>query len=183
MKESNILMGPDNELKPLLQGLNKNDFNIASLDDEIRVDRRCVDLLRHFYQYLTCHEGLSPQQAGEICHGADYFLREFIIADRRDNLFRTSAERVRQFAGHWYIIRTPEPNLAELTRILEGTTLFYGFLAEQSLVERQVSLEIARQCDKKDYYQHRIDEFWAIEGNGFDAWRQACPLEPVPDIS
>ena len=183
MKEPTILMGHENDLKPLLQGLHKNDFNLVTLDDEIRVDKRCVDLLRHFHQYLTCHEGLSPEQAGEICHGADYFLREFMIADRRDNLFCASAERVRQFAGHWYIIRTPEPNLAELTRILKGTALFYGFLTEQNLIDRQVSQEIARQCDGTDYYQHRIDEFWAIEGNGFDAWRQACPLEPVPDIS
>ena len=98
----------DNDLKPLLQGLNKNDFNIVSVDDEIRVDKRCVNLMRHFHQYLTCDKGLSPEQAGEICHGADYFLREFMIADRRDNLFCTSAERVRQFAGHWYIIRTPD---------------------------------------------------------------------------
>lgn len=183
MKEATTLMRSDNDLKPLLRGLNKSDFNIVSLDDEIRVDKRCVNLLRHFHQYLTCHKGLSPEQAGEISHGADYFLREFMIADRRDNLFSTSAERVRQFAGHWYIIRTPEPNLTELTRILKGTALFYGFLTEQSLIDLQKSQEITRQCEKTDYYQQRIDDFWAIEGNGFDAWRQACQLEPVPDIS
>lgn len=176
-------MGPDNDLKPLLQGLNKNDFNIVSFDDEIRVDKRCVGLLRHFNQYLTCQKGLTPEQAGELCHGADYFLREFMIADRRDNLFRASAERVRQFAGHWYIIRTPEPNLTELRRVLKGTAWFYSYLAEQSLVDLQVCREIARQCDATDYYQSRIDDFWAIEGDGFEAWRQACPLEPVPDIS
>jgi len=175
-------MGPDNDLKPLLQGLNKNDFNIVTLDDEIRVDRRCVDLLRHFNQHLACQKGLSPEQAGEICHGADYFLREFMIADRRDNIFRTSAERVRQFAGHWYIIRTTEPNLTELATVLNGTALFYNFLAEQNLVDPQVSMDIAQQCNETGYYQRRIDAFWAIEGDGFDAWRQACPLEPVPDI-
>lgn len=176
-------MGPDNDLKPLLQGLNKNDFNIASLDDEIQVDMRCVDLLRHFNQYLTCQKGLAPAQAGEICHGADYFLREFMIADRRENLFCASAARVQQFAGHWYIIRTPEPNLTELNSILKGTAMFYSFLTEQGLVDRQASRDIAQQCDATDYYQHRIDDFWAIEGDGFDAWRQSCPLEPVPDIS
>ncbi|MCK7482142.1 MAG: hypothetical protein M0C28_37060 [Candidatus Moduliflexus flocculans] len=35
-----------------------------------------------------------------------YFLREFVIAECDDNLFRLPAERVRQFAGHWYIVRT-----------------------------------------------------------------------------
>ena len=176
-------MCPDNDLKPLLQGVNRNNFNIVTLDDEIRVDKRCVDLLRHFNQHLTCQEGLLPEQAGEICHGADYFLREFMIADRRDNLFSAAAERVRQFAGHWYIIRTPEPNLTELKYVLRGTALFYNFLADQNLIDLQASLEIAQQCDEIDYYQKRIDDFWAIEDDGFDAWRQACPLEPVPDIS
>lgn len=176
-------MGPDNDLKPLLQALHKNDFNIASLNDEIQVDKRCVGLLRHFNQFLTCNKGFSPEQAGAICHGADYFLRDFMIADRRDNLFCISAERIRQFAGHWYIVRTPEPNLSELTGILKGTALFYSFLAEQNLIDQRVSRDIAQQCDATDYYQHRIDDFWAIEGNGFDVWRQACPLEPVPDIS
>ena len=176
-------MGPDNDLKPLLQGLNKNDFNIVSFDDEILVDKRCVGLLRHFNQYLTCQKGLTPEQAGELCHGADYFLREFMIADRRDNLFSASAERIRQFAGHWYIIRTPEPNLTELNGILKGTARFYSFLTEQGLIDLQVSRHITRQCNETDYYQQRIDDFWAIQGDGFDTWRQACPLEPVPDIS
>jgi hypothetical protein len=176
-------MGPDKELKPLLQGLNKHDFNIVTLDDEIRVDQRCVDMLRRFRQDLTRQQGLTPEQAGAICLGADYFLREFMIADRRDNIFTASEERVRQFAGHWYIIRTPEPNLGELSGILRGTALFYGFLAEQGLIDRQLAQDIARQCDAIDYYQRRIDDFWAIQDDGFDAWRRACPLEPVPDIS
>jgi len=176
-------MRPDNDLKPILRGLNRDDFNIVSLDDEIRVDKRCIDLLRRFNQYLTRQEGLPPEQAGEVCHGADYFLREFMIADRHDNLFCTSAKRVRQFAGHWYIIRTPEPNLTELKSILEGTARFFNFLADQKLVDMQLSLDIAEQCNTFDYFQQRIDDFWAIEGDGFHAWRQDCPLEPVPDIS
>jgi hypothetical protein len=176
-------MGPDHDLKPLLQGLNKNDFNIVTLDDEIRADQRCVDMLRRFKHSLTRQQGLTPEQAGEICRGADYFLRDFMIADRRDNLFGVSAERVRQFAGHWYVIRTPEPNLTELQSILKGTASFYAFLAEQGLIDPQNAQDIAEQCAATDYYQRRIDDFWAIEGDGFDAWRQACPLEPVPDIS
>ena len=176
-------MRPDNDLKPILHRLNRNDFNIVTLDDEIRVDKRCIDLLRHFNQSLTGQEGLPPEQAGEICHGADYFLREFILADRHDNLFCISAQRVRQFAAHWYIIRNLEPNLSELKSILKGTAQFYKFLANQELVELQLSQDIAEQCNDIDFFQQRINDFWAIEGDGFDAWRRACPLEPVPDIS
>lgn len=169
--------------RPLLQGLHKHDYTIVSLDDELRVDQLCVDLLRHFNLHLTQQVGLSVEEAGELCLGADYFLREFIIADRRENLFDIAARRVRQFGGHWYIIRTPEPNLAELKSVLEGTKVFYTFLAEQGMIEQDVAKEIANFCAEHTYYQQRIDAFWAIENDGFDGWRRACPLEPVPDIS
>jgi len=169
------------ELHPLLQGLNKADYSVGSLDDEIRIDKQCVDLLRRLYQDLTKQCGVSPEQAGEFCHGADYFLREFVIADRRENLFAVDASHIRQFAGHWYIIRTPEPNLKELTSILCGTAEFYRFLARQGLMTEDLVNEIASQCQELDYYQHRIEDFWAIEGDGFDAWRNACPLAPVKD--
>jgi hypothetical protein len=170
-------------LRPLLQGVHKNDYNIVDLDDEIRVDQLCVGLVRHFNLHLTQQGGLSPEQAGELCLGADYFLREFIIADRRQNIFAIEAERVRQFAGHWYITRTTEPNLTELQSILKGTAGFYSYLADQGLINSEIAGEIDVQCREFDYYQKRIDDFWSIEGEGFDAWRQACPLEPVPDIS
>jgi hypothetical protein len=169
------------ELHPLLQGLKKTDYSVGSLDDEIRIDRQCVDLLRRLYQDLTKQSGVSPEQAGAFCHGADYFLREFVIADRRENLFAVDASHIRQFAGHWYIIRTLEPNLKELTSILRGTAEFYRFLARQGLMTEDLANEIASQCQELAYYQQRIEDFWAIEGDGFDAWRNACPLAPVKD--
>ena len=174
-------MTPSTELYPLLQGLNKTDYSIKSLDDEIRVDKICVDLLRHLYQDLTQQSKISPVQAGEFCHGADYFLREFIIGDRHENLFDTEAIHVRQFAGHWYIIRTPEPNLTELKNILYGTAEFYRFLFRQGLIAETLADEIAAQCLDLSYYQQRIEDFWNIENDGYDSWRQACPLEASSD--
>lgn len=164
------------ERPPLLQGQNKTDYNIQNLDDEVRVDKLCVDLLRNLYQDLTQQRSVSPEQAGEFCHGADYFLREFIIADRCENLFAIAALRIRQFAGHWYIVRSPEPNLSELRKILTGTREFYFFLSRQELVTEATANEIASQCQELDYYQQRIDDFWTIEDDGYDIWRQACPL-------
>ncbi len=169
------------ELHPLLQGLNKTDYNIQNLDDEIRVDKLCVDLLRHLYQDLTQQKSVLPEQAGEFCQGADYFLREFIVADRCENLFAVEALRVRQFAGHWYIVRTPEPNLTELEKILAGTAVFYGFLSRQGLVTEVDADEITSQCRELDYYRQRIDDFWAIEDDGYTAWQKACPLELITD--
>jgi hypothetical protein len=169
-------MTPSTELRPLLQGINKADYDIADLDDEIRVDQLCVELLRHLYQDLTQKNSMQPEQAGECCHGADYFLREFVVAVRQENLFSIEAKSIRQFAGHWYITRTPEPNLTELKNILSGTAEFYLFIARHELIPEAAAAEIAVQCRELDYYQQRIDDFWAIEGDGYDAWRQACPL-------
>ena len=166
---------------PLLQGLRISDYNIHTLDDEIRVDKLCVDLLRHLYQDLTVCGKKPPLQAGPLCQGADYFLREFVIGNRHENLFTVQAERVRQFAGHWYIIRTPEPNLEELHQILDGTAEFYLFLARQGLVAAETAAVIASACGEFDYYRQRIEDFWAIENDGYAAWRQACPLEPAAD--
>lgn len=180
-EETDCFMTSSAELRPLLQGLNITDFDISSLDDEIRVDKLCVDLLRHLFHNLTVQQGTPPEEAGKLCHGADYFLREFIVADRRANLFRTNALHVRQFAGHWYIIRTPEPNLGELRDILDGTAACFHFLASQGLVAAEVAAAISAQCREFDYYQKRIDDFWAIASGGYDAWRQACPLEPAAD--
>ena len=176
-------MMTENDLQPLMQGFDKRSFSIVSLQDEIKVDKLCYNLLRHFHQYLINMQKLQPEQAGELCHGADFFLREFVIGDRHQNLFNIDPDLVHQFAGHWYIIRTPDPNLNELSMILKGTSAFYEFLTAQGLFNHQTQQEIARQGDKMDYFQQRIDDFWAIEGDGFEEWRRACPLEPVPDIT
>ena len=164
------------KLHPLLEGLHKNDYDVVTMDDEIRVDQLSVDLLRHLYQELTQTAGIPPEMAGQHCHGADYFLREFIIPERHGNLFNVKASDLLQFAGHWYIIRTPEPNLTELKNILDGTAEFYRFLHKQKLVEKDVAEEITQQSKNLDFYQRRIDDFWAIEEDGYDAWKKACPL-------
>jgi hypothetical protein len=119
---------------------------------------------------------MPPEQAGERCHSADYFLREFIIPERHKNLFEVDAIDLLKFAGHWYIIRTPEPNLVELEKILTGTAELYNYLASQKMVNQETADAIANQSKTLDYFQNRIDEFWTIEGDGYDTWRDACPL-------
>jgi hypothetical protein len=169
-------MTPGNGIKPLLQGINIGDYNIKNLNDEMRVDSLCVDLLRHLYQDLTQGQGVDAEEAGSLCRGADYFLREFIIAEKCENLLQIEALRVRQFAGHWYITRTPEPNLTELGEILAGTEAFYRFLSQQQLIKNETAEAIAKHCRNRDFYQTRIDAFWEITDDGFDTWRQGCPL-------
>jgi len=159
-----------------LNDINLQDFNIHSFDDEIRVDELCARLLLAVRDRLLTEGAGDPLTVGELCQGADYFLREFVIAECTDNLLELPPERVRQFAGHWYIVRTLEPNTQELARILAGVAACYRILAALNLVDSARAEAIAEACTDLPAYNKRIDEFWAIEGDGFDRWRAACPL-------
>jgi hypothetical protein len=153
-------------------------FNIYSLEDEIKVDHLCTALLRIYYQYQVEETATRPELAGENARGADYLLREFIIGARRENLFRIPPLRIRQFAGNWYITKALEPNCRELRSILQGTAGFYAFLAGFDLYPPHLASEIQQYCLDLDYYQVRIDSFWAIEGDGYATWQAGCPSEP-----
>ncbi len=153
-----------------------DDFNVASLDDEIEVDKLCVEFLSAFHKHLLDDKEEDPLIAGSRARGADYFLRDFIIADRRENIFRINPERVRQFGGNWYIISNLEPNMEELGDILAGVAAFYLYCLALELVEESVADEIAAHCLALNYYQERIDAFHDISDDGFVAWNEACPV-------
>ncbi len=153
-------------------------FEIDSLEDEIRTDRLVGELLRRFCRELIEHQGEDPATAGGMARGADLFLRDFIIGDRRENIFRITPQRVRQFAGNWYIIKTLEPNMAELGDILEGVAAFYAWLQEHGRYPADQSEQILRHCTDLDYYRQRIDRFWQLEDDGYQSWNRACPIEP-----
>jgi hypothetical protein len=159
-----------------LKQVDAADFDIRTNDDEIRVDGLCVRLLLAVRDHLLTETGCTPLTAGELCQGTDYFLRDFIIAECADNLLQLPPVRVRQFAGHWYIIRTLEPNPRELSTILSGIAACYRILAAQGLVEPERVAAIEAACADLPAYRQRIDDFWAIEGNGYTAWRDAWPL-------
>jgi len=155
-------------------------FNIVTLEDEIRVDELCGRLLQTFCRDLVTG-GEEPLRAGQLARGADYFLREFIIADRHDNLFHLDPQRVKQFAGHWYIIRNLEPNVAELRDLLAGVEAFYRYCADHGKVPLSGAEAIATACHNLEYYADRIESFWAIVDDGFASWQNDCPLQ-LPHI-
>lgn len=155
----------------------RHHFDIAGLEDEIQVDHRCRDLLKAFCLDLVEGLGLAPEAAGALAGGADYFLREFVIPDRRENLFQLRPGRVRQFAGNWYIVRTLEPNMAELGAILRGVDAFYDYCLRQGQVAEALREQVRAETADLSYYAERIRSFWAIAGDGFSAWDQACPLQ------
>lgn len=156
--------------------MDKNSYTIDTLDSEITVDHRCAALLKQFHANLL-KEGIEALDAGQIALGADYFLREFVIGTCRENLFELEPIRVRQFAGHWYIIKTLEPNLKELTQILQGVAIFYTYLQQQGAVDSATLEKIKTNSTDIDFYRRRIEGFWEISGDdGYPQWCQECPL-------
>ena len=152
-------------------------FDIADLQDEIRADRLCHRLLEVFYLDLVEEERTAPAAASLLAYGANYFLREFVIPDRQQNIFTLPPQAVRKFAGNWYIVRNMEPNLAELSDILRGVDAFYRFCSRTGKVSRDRAEAISRECAELDFYRRRIETFWAIEDDGYHAWERECSLK------
>lgn len=151
-------------------------FLPGSLSDEIRIDQLIVSLLRTFCRDSIA-AGVEPLRAGAWARGADYFLRDFVVDHCRNNLFFLPAGQVRYFAGNWYIIKTVEPNRAELSEILEGVEAFYRYLQEHGKVTKECYEEVTAACQDLDYYEERIKAFWAISEGGYQSWDEACPQQ------
>lgn len=156
--------------------VNISDYNIDSLESEIRADRYCSQLLKHFHQWLLNDKKYEALEAGKLAAGADYFLREFLVGARRQNIFNATAEQLRQFGGNWYIISNLEPNIPELKPMLLGAADFYAYAAEQKLVNIETADAFATVAQETGYFQTRIDEFYQLVDDGYKAWDQACPL-------
>jgi hypothetical protein len=150
-------------------------YTIKSLDDEIRVDKLCRELLQHFHQNLL--QNHAPLVAGSKAAGADYFLRDFIIDHQRSTVFDLSASHVRSFAGNWYIISNLEPNIKELEELLAGVADFCLFSAKLELTPADQANQAIAACRELDFYKKRIDDFFSIIEDGFSAWNAACPLK------
>lgn len=158
----------------------KHDFDISSDQDEIRVDGLCRGLLREFHRILL-DRGTAPLEAGLLAHGADYYLRDFLVAARRVNPFDEAHGMVRRFAATWYIISTLEPDIGELAGYLAGVREFYRFLHAAGSISRTCLDETEQECDDVPYYQQRIDSFFAITGDGYHAWENECTLKSGGD--
>jgi hypothetical protein len=156
--------------------LNKSDFNPGTMEDELRVDGLCKDLLLRFYEE-TCAQGISATEATALASSADYFLRDFVVSIKQQNVFDERTGIVRQFAGNWYIVNTLEPSAAEVGRHLQGIRAFYRFLHGHGLISLNYLQAIEKECDDSDFYAARIDSFWDIQGDGYGEWERLCSLK------
>ncbi|GAM10702.1 hypothetical protein OR1_02995 [Geobacter sp. OR-1] len=156
--------------------IEKSAFDIASLDDEIRVDGLCKGLLMAFYEALLA-EGLDQAAATRLANGADHFIRDFVIGVKQRNIFDERPGLVRQFAGNWYIVNTLEPAVAYLADSLPGVARFYRYLADNGLVSAGFCSRVEAECCALEYYGSRIEGFWGITGDGYFDWDNECPMK------
>ncbi|HEU0264313.1 MAG TPA: hypothetical protein VFR01_01145 [Geobacterales bacterium] len=156
--------------------LSRDDFNLSTLDDELRVDALCAELLRSFHGELLA-QGVPPLEAGSLAQGADYYLRDFLVAVKQRNLLAEERGLVRQFAATWYIISTIDPELKILAQHLAGVREFYCWLGRKGALSHPFIATVEEECADLDYYGRRIESFWQISGDGYYAWERECPLK------
>lgn len=151
-------------------------YSINNLEDEISADKNCQELLKHFLKFLLEDQKLEPLEAGSHARGADYFLRDYMIDRCRDNIFTVTPEKISGFAGNWYIVNTLEPNIKELTSLLNGIRLFYIFCNKQDLLKEGTTTAIEIECSRISYFQERIESFHDLKENEFQTWNNSCPI-------
>lgn len=153
-----------------------SDFDIATLEDELRVDALCRELLLAFYHERIA-AGMDEHAATLLANSADYFVRDYLIGARQMNVLETAGGDVRRFAGNWYIVNTLEPDINELEGHLRGIREFFRFLAGQQAITPVALAAIENDCLDPIFYRQRIDSFLAIEGDGYYVWESACSLK------
>jgi len=158
--------------------ISRKDLEIMSDQDEIRADGLCRVILRDFHGSLLEKE-IPPLEAGSLAHGADYFLRDYVVSARRENILDETPGLIRRFAATWYIISTLEPSLDELTGCLKGVRALFSFLHDKGLISSLCLSRAEQECSDLDYYGKRIESFWNITDDGYAAWEAECTLKRV----
>ena len=156
--------------------VDKKEYVPVTLEDELRVDKLCSDLLHRFY-CESMQAGLSPEAATKLASAADYFVRDFVVSIKNRSIFDERPGLVRQFAGNWYIANTMEPVASEIEDYLAGIREFYRFLHGHQLISLKFLQAIESECSQIDYYASRIESFWDITGDGYLAWEKECSLK------
>jgi len=160
-------------LHPVIE-FEHDDFEFACLEEELLVDQRCQQVLKHFYLYLQ-QQGLPAERASELAFSADLYVRDYLLDFARQNLVRPQAGIVRKFAASWFITHTLDPEMALLERHLVAIAELYRFLHRQHLVSADELAFLLEEAGQIGFYRKRIDGFLNITGDGFVKWDSECP--------
>lgn len=164
-----------NELKQPEIVFEHDDFEFESLEDELRVDERCQELLKRFYLNLVSN-GMTAERASELAYSADFYLRDYIVDFARLNVIRPQPGIIKRFAATWFVTHTLDPEMRILEQHLDGIRELYRYLHGQSLISKEELDFLEDEAAQTDYYRQRIESFLAIVGDGYFAWEAECPL-------
>jgi len=151
-----------------------DDFEFATLEEELQVDQRCQQILKYFYLHLQ-QAGMVAERASELAFSADLYVRDYLLDFACQNIMRPQAGIIRKFAGSWFITHTLDPELVLLERHLAAIVELYRFLHRQHLVSADELAFLLEEAGQVDFYQKRIDTFLNISGDGFVEWNAECP--------
>ncbi len=152
----------------------QDDFDFTTIDEELVVDERCQQILKHFYLFLQ-QQGMTPEEASDLAFSADLYLRDYLIDFGRQNIVRPKPGIVTTFAGSWFITHTLDPELALLERHLTALSELYRFMRRQHLISAYELAFLLNEAGHLDFFRQRIDSFLNLTGDGFAAWDAACP--------
>lgn len=150
------------------------DFEFDTIDEELLVDERCQQILKHFYFFLQ-QQGMTAEQASELAFSADLYLRDYLIDFGRQNIVRPRPGIVTTFAASWYITHTLDPEPAALERHLTALSELYRYMHRQHLISADELSFLLEEAGQLDLYRQRIDSFLNLSGDGFVAWDAEVP--------
>lgn len=153
-----------------------DDFDFATLEEELLVDQRCQQVLKHFYLNLQ-QRGMTAERASELAFSADLYLRDYLLDAARQNIVRPQPGIIRKFAASWFITHTLDPEIQLLERHLTAIAEFYRFLHRQHLISADELAYLLDETAQLDFYQKRINTFLNISSDGFVAWDAECPVK------
>ncbi len=151
-----------------------DDFEFETMDEELRVDERCQQILKQFYLFLQ-QRGMSAEQASELAFSADLYLRDYLIDFGRRNIVCPQPGIVKKFAASWFITHTLDPEIELLERHLAAITELYRYLHRQHLISAAELTLLLQEAGELEFYRQRIDSFLNLTGAGFAAWNAECP--------
>ncbi|MFU8855631.1 MAG: hypothetical protein ACNA8S_01370 [Deferrisomatales bacterium] len=149
------------------------EFFLAGPDDFLRLDGRCADLLRDFFEWLQGEEGggLRAEEASALAHAADRYLRDFVVDILETGPADADPTLPRRYLGNWYIIHTLAPTHEEMERIRGALTRVYRFLPERGLLAQAAAAAAARNLADPEYFRARLEEFWDLTPDTVPTWR------------
>lgn len=151
-----------------------DDFEFDTIDEELLVDERCQQILKHFYLFLQ-QQGMTAEQASELAFSADLYLRDYLIDFGRQNIVRPRPGIVTTFAASWYITHTLDPESATLERHLTALSELYRYMHRQHLIAADELSYLLEEAGQLEFYRQRIDSFLNLSGDGFVVWDAEVP--------